>query len=137
MAYVSQESICKSLLTDANKAKKKGNFNEAEMLYLEALERLETAAGPVHPRLAAVLLRLGDFYSTQIRLDDAERIYRRALSIYEHAFGKDNLDVAIALQYLSEILDAQGRNAESAEIRQRSKTILSSRLSGFGGRKTS
>ncbi len=137
MAYVSQESICKSLLTDANKAKKKGNFGEAETLYLEALERLENAAGPVHPRLAAVLLRLGDFYSAQIRLDDAERIYRRALSIYEHAFGKDNLDVAIALQYLSEVLDAQGRSSESAEIRQRSKTILSSRLSGFGGRNPS
>lgn len=137
MAYVSQESICKSLLTDANKAKKKGNLEQAEALYLEALERLEAAAGPVHPRLAAVLLRLGDFYSKSIRFDDAERIYRRALSIYEHAFGADNLDVAIALQYLAEVLDAQGRHPESAEIRQRSKKILSSRLTGFGTAKGS
>lgn len=132
MAYVSQESICKSLLTDANKAKKKGNFEQAEALYLEALERLESAAGPVHPRLAAVLLRLGDFYNTCVRYGDAERIYRRALSIYEHAFGKNNLDVAIALQYLSEVLDAQGRHEEADEIRQRSKEILSTRLGSLG-----
>jgi hypothetical protein len=72
MAYVSQESICKTLITDANKAIKKREFGEAEKLLLEAVQRLENATGPVHPRIASVLIRLGDFYVSQRRFEEAE-----------------------------------------------------------------
>ena len=132
MAYVSQESICKTLITDANKAIKKGDHSQAERLLMEAVGRLENATGPVHPRIASVLLRLGDFYNTQQKFDEAEQQFRRAMNIYESTFGGDNLDVAICLQHLAEALEAQGRRGEATDLRSRSKTILSARLNNFG-----
>lgn len=132
MAYVSQESICKTLITDANKAIKKGEFDQAEKLYREALQRLENATGPIHPRIASVLLRLGDFYSSQHKYIDAEVQFRRAMTIYEHTFGNENLDIAICLQHLSDALQAQGRLGEAGELRAQSKRILAERLSNFG-----
>jgi tetratricopeptide (TPR) repeat protein len=132
MAYVSQESICKTLITDANKAIKKGEPTEAERLFREALQRLENATGPVHPRIASVLLRLGDFYAGQQKYTEAEEQFRRAMSIYEHTFGEENLDIAICLQHLADALQAQGRVTEAGELRTRSKRILSQRLNNFG-----
>lgn len=132
MAYVSQESICKTLITDANKAIKKGEFDYAEQLFREALTRLENATGPVHPRIASVLLRLGDFYHTRQKYDEAELQFRRAMSIYETTFGVENLDVAICLQHLAEALQSQGKAQEAAQLRSRSKRILSERLTNFG-----
>ncbi len=132
MAYVSQESICKTLITDANKAIKKKDFGEAEKLFTEAVQRLETAAGPVHPRIACVLLRLGEFYNTQKRSVEAEVHFRRALDIYEQTFGGENLDIAICLQHLAESLQAQGRASEAQTLRERSNRILLERLNTFG-----
>jgi tetratricopeptide (TPR) repeat protein len=132
MAYVSQESICKTLITDANKAIKKGEFDHAEQLYREALQRLENATGPVHPRIASVLLRLGDFYSARHKYTEAEEQFRRAMSIYETTFGNENLDIAICLQHLSDALDAQGKGQEACSLRAQSKRILSERLNNFG-----
>lgn len=132
MAYVSQESICKTLITDANKAMKKGEFENAEALFQEAVRRLESATGPVHPRIASVLLRLGDFYTSRQKYDEAENQFRRAMSIYENTFGGENLDVAICLQHLAEALYGQGRSQEADEFRMRSKRILAERLSNFG-----
>ena len=136
MAYVSQESICKTLITDANKAMKKGEFCAAETLLLEALQRVEDATGPVHPRMAAVLIRLGDFYRVQGRLDVAEAQFRRALAIYQCAFGDDNLDVAICLQHLAEVLTAECRPGEAEQYRTRSSHILRQRLHRFEFRPT-
>ncbi len=132
MAYVSQESICKTLITDANKAIKKGNFEEAEKLLREAVQRFENATGPVHPRIAVVLLRLGDFYTSQAKYDEAECQFRRAMSIYENTFGSNNLDIAICLQHLAESLESQGRAPEAVQLRARSQRILSERLSNIG-----
>jgi tetratricopeptide (TPR) repeat protein len=132
MAYVSQESICKTLITDANKAIKKSDFVEAERLLCEAVQRLENATGPVHPRIAAVLIRLGDFYASRQRHIEAERQFRRALDIYESTFGNQNLDVAICLQHLADAIDAQERAEEAYMLRERSKKILSDRLNNFG-----
>ena len=97
MAYVSQESICKTLLTDANKALKNGDVGSADALYIAAVERIKNATGPDHPRMAAVLLRLGDFYKDQKKFEQAEVQFRRAMCIYEGAFGLETLDVAICL----------------------------------------
>lgn len=134
MAYVSQESICKTLITDANKAIKKGEFEAAEHLYQEALHRLENATGPVHPRIASVLLRLGDFYSSRQKYIEAEEQFRRAITIYEQTFGDTNLDIAICFQHLSDALHAQGRSEEANRLRVQSKRILSDRLNNFGMR---
>lgn len=132
MAYVSQESICKTLLTDANKAIKKGEFDHAESLFREAVQRLENATGPVHPRIASVLIRLGDFYTSQHKYDEAEEQFRRAMTIYQNTFGDENLDVAICLQHLAEALEAKGRSNEAVQLRDKSRRILSQRLSNFG-----
>lgn len=132
MAYVSQESICKTLITDANKAIKKGDLPYAESLLVEAVQRLENAAGPVHPRIAAVLIRLGDFYTVCRRYCEAEQQFRRALDIYERTFGSDNLDVAICLQHLAQVLSAQNRGQEADLLLERSRTILADRLNNFG-----
>lgn len=132
MAYVSQESICKTLMTDANKAIKRGEFDHAERLFREAVQRLENATGPVHPRIASVLLRLGDFYTSQQKFDEAEEQFRRAMTIYESTSGGNNLDVAICLQHLADALEAKGHSPEASQLRARSKTILSARLTTFG-----
>ncbi len=57
-----------------------GRLDEAEPLYLRALEAQERTLGPSHPDTLLSLSNLADFYRAQGRLDEAESLLRRTVA---------------------------------------------------------
>ena len=68
-------------------------YDQAEPLYMRALEFRETILGKSHPDVAAILNNLGQLYFRQHRYGDAES-YRRALDIREKSLGPSHPDLA-------------------------------------------
>jgi len=52
-----------------------------------------------------------------------ESLYKRALAIYEKAFGPENSDLATSLENYAGLLRATGRSAEATEMETRAKAI--------------
>ena len=71
-----------------------GNYAASEFHLLRAIELREQLLGAHHPDVAMSVLNLGGLRSAQARLDDAEREFQRALSIYRAAFGEMHSGVA-------------------------------------------
>ncbi len=74
-----------------------GRFDEAEPLYLRALEILEKTLGPEHPEVAVSLNNLAELYRAQGRFEEAAPLYEKALAAAEAALGPDHPDVALIL----------------------------------------
>ena len=60
-------------------------YDEAEPLYIRALDITEKALGPEHPSTATFLNNLAGLYHSQGRYGEAEPLYIRALDITEEA----------------------------------------------------
>lgn len=114
----------RNLLSDAERSSKAGEITRAEDLYRQALALAEKGGGLNDQELVTSLIHLADFYFTHRSYDRSEPLYRRALSIYERIFGTENFISAICMRSLGEVLDAQGKAAEAADIRKRSREIL-------------
>ena len=63
------------------------------------------------------------------RYDESEAIYRRALVIFEQAYGREHDEVAVTLHNLAAVLSARGRRKEAVRCYRRSLAIKI-RLSG-------
>ena len=102
------------LASEALTALADGQYADALPRAQEALSLREAALGPSHPDVAASLTTLAEVYRAQGKLDDAERLHRRALGIRE-SLGRDSLESAWSLNYLAVINNARGnyREAES------------------------
>jgi hypothetical protein len=57
-------------------------------------------------------------------MDEAELLYRRALSIRERSFGKEHPDVAIDLNNLASLLQDTNRMAEAEPLYRRALSIM-------------
>ena len=66
-----------------------GRFDEAEKMYLRALQGKEKAWGPEHTSTLDTVNNLGLLYADLGRLDEAEKMYLRALTGYKKALGKE------------------------------------------------
>jgi Flp pilus assembly protein TadD len=64
-----------------------GRYGEAEPLLRRVVQIREDKLGPEHPETASALGGLGMALQRGGDLDGAENEYRRALRIYEKAFG--------------------------------------------------
>ena len=62
-----------------------GRFNEAEKMYLRALQGYEKAWGPEHISTLSTVNNLGVLYADLGRLNEAEKMYLRALQGYKKA----------------------------------------------------
>jgi CHAT domain-containing protein/Flp pilus assembly protein TadD len=100
-----------------------GRYQEAEPLYLRALEIRETALGPNHRAVATSLSSLGIFYSTLGRYSEAEALQLRALEIRESELGSDHTDVALSLTNLASLFRTLGRYAEAEPLLLRALEI--------------
>ncbi|MFN3918930.1 MAG: tetratricopeptide repeat protein, partial [Methylohalobius sp.] len=79
--------------------------------------------GPNHPDVATSLNNLAALYKAQGDYAKAEPLYKRALAIWEKAFGPDHPNVATLLENLAGLYRATNREAEANALEQRAAKI--------------
>ncbi len=114
----------RSTLAEAEQASRQGEAAKSERLYKEALTLAEQAGGLNDQELVTSLIHLADFYFASKSYDRAEPLYRRALEIYERIFGVENFISAICMGSLGDVLAAQGKSSEAADVKRRSREVL-------------
>ncbi|KAN0071275.1 HET domain containing protein [Elaphomyces granulatus] len=117
---------------------KQGKLDEAEKMCQRALQGFEKALGPDHT--STLLMALGPdhtstlntvdtfglVYKSQGKLDEAEKMYRRALQGYEKALGLENvtryLPALETIWSLGDLFAAQGHLDQAKEMYSRART---------------
>lgn len=87
---------------------------KAVRLYNRAIDNATRSVGPDSPFVAAYLARLGSLYEGNGEEEEAERLYLRAVAIYEKAGQRANAQAMFAT--LSNLYQIQGRHRESLAI---------------------
>ncbi len=100
----------------------RGQFGEAEREFATAVE-LAKSLGENDPREALSLFHQADALVAQNRLDDAIRLFERALEIDEKALGPDHPDVAPVLEHYAVPLRRMGRTAQAEAAENRVRII--------------
>jgi len=106
-----------------------GKLEEAEMMYLRALQGTEEALGPKHTSTLDMVNNLGNLYKNQGKLEEAETIYLRVLQGYQEALGADHVQT-----YLPSLSTMWNMGDLYVELNQEEKAVerFSSARSGFG-----
>ena len=101
-------------------------------MYKRALEGYEKALGRDHTSTLITVNDLGNLYSNQGKLAEAEAMYQRALEGYEKALGRDHTSTLSTVGNLGVLYMDQGKLArcicanESGAVRERIKNVLTS-----------
>ena len=90
-----------------------GRYNEAETLFLRALEIYREQSRENHPDAAISLNNLAELYRTQGRYREAEPRFLQALAILREQLGERHPLVATNLNNLAELYRAQARYGEA------------------------
>jgi tetratricopeptide (TPR) repeat protein len=86
-----------------------GRYDQAEPLFLQALELRKRLLGEDHPDIATSLNNLAGLYYYQGRYDQAEPLYLQALELRKRLLGEDHPSVASSLNNLALLYESQGR----------------------------
>ena len=101
----------------------RGQYAEAEPLYLRAIEIRRVVLGEGHPLYAESLNNLAALYQAMGRHDQAEPLFRRAVEIYRTTAGEGHPDYATALNNLAELYRGAGRHGEAEPLFRRAMEI--------------
>jgi len=93
-----------------------GRYEQAEPLYLQALELSQRLLGEDHPNVATSLNNLAGLYKSQGRYNEAEPLYLQALELRKHLLGEDHPNVATSLNDLALLYESQGRYNEAEPL---------------------
>ncbi|KAF2679629.1 hypothetical protein K458DRAFT_115480 [Lentithecium fluviatile CBS 122367] len=93
-----------------------GRFDEAEKMYVRALQGYEKAWGPDHTSTLGTVNNLGLLYADLGRLDEAEKMYVRALQGYEKAWGPDHTSTLDTVNNLGLLYADLGRLDEAEKM---------------------
>jgi tetratricopeptide (TPR) repeat protein len=105
-----------------------GRLDQAETLYLRAVE-LDEKAGPSNAEgLATSLNNLALVHRAQGRLEDAERINLRSLNLLEDALGPSHPNVARSLNNLAAVYRSQGNPDQARPLLERAVAIAETTL---------
>ena len=85
----------------ANLYRDQGKYEQAEPLYVRALEGREAALGAAHPSTLASVNNLAILYYQQGKYEQAEPLYVRALEGYEAALGAAHPDTLRSVNNLA------------------------------------
>src|SRR5205085_2614201 len=85
-----------------------GNYDDAELLFKQALSVQEDALGSMHPDTATALNNLAYFYEHRGKYDDAELLFSRALSIVGEVLGPAHPDTLAAVANLKDLRAKRG-----------------------------
>ena len=67
-----------------------GRYEEAETLYLQALDMFRQSLGEEHPNVALSLNGLAHIYKSQGRYEEAEPLYLQALNMFRQSLGDEH-----------------------------------------------
>ncbi len=105
-----------------------GRYNEAEPLWLQALEIRRQELGEDHLNVADSLNNLANLYQVQGRYSEAEVLHKQALEIWQQKLGQDHSDVATSLNNLAELYRIQGRYRDAEPLFQQASKIRQQQL---------
>ncbi|KAH6708751.1 hypothetical protein BKA61DRAFT_557568 [Leptodontidium sp. MPI-SDFR-AT-0119] len=95
---------------------KNGKVDDAERMYLRALETYELFLPAQQKEMANLAYNLANFYTFQHKFEKAEPMVTKALRAYEESLGPDHHYTLDALANLANILSQQGKETEAEKI---------------------
>ena len=106
---------------------KRGDYARAEPLLTQLLS-LKRPLGPEHPDVAAVLVTLAKLRFSMGRPADAERLWRRVLTVREKVLPPGDLIIAGTIDGLADTCAAQEKRVEELEFRERALAVRETAL---------
>ncbi len=103
-------------------------LEEAEAMFLQALESARELWGESHPQLGTILNNLGQLYVRQEKLDQAEARHREALAIYRATLAEDHPRLATTLANLAQVAGALGDYKTAEQMYREIVPIYRARL---------
>ncbi|XP_059640770.1 uncharacterized protein LOC132282943 [Cornus florida] len=92
-----------------------GKLEEAEKLFLSALQEAKEGFGERDPHVASACNNLAELYRVKRAFDKAEPLYLDAIKILEESLGQDDIRVGVALHNLGQFYLVQ-RKLEDARV---------------------
>ena len=111
-----EENLASSLAWLGYLYESQGRYEEAEPLFLQALELGRWLLGEDHPDVASSLNNLAALYKSQGRYEEAEPLLLQALESRRSLLGKNHSDVASSLNNLAYLYKLQGRYEEAEPL---------------------
>ena len=101
-----------------------GRYDQAEPLYLQALELCKRLLGEDHPQVATSFNNLAGLYESQGRYEQAEPLYLQALELRKRLLGEEHPYVATTLNNLAGLYKSQGRYEQAEPLYLQALEIL-------------
>ncbi|KAM3115321.1 tetratricopeptide repeat protein [Phormidesmis sp. 146-33] len=111
-----EENLTSSLAWLAYLYRSQGRYEQAEPLYLQALELTRSHLEENNPDVAASLNNLAELYRVQGRYEEAQPLYLQALELMRAFTEEDHSNVATTLNNLALLYDSQGRYEEAEPL---------------------
>ncbi len=102
----------------------RGDYDESERLFAEALAISEGLLGAEHPNVADILTNLADVHYAKGDLDGAQAIYERSVAIAEASLGPVHPNLAFTLNNLATVHLKRGELVPAQESLERSLAIF-------------
>ncbi|MEH2458045.1 tetratricopeptide repeat protein, partial [Nostoc sp.] len=87
-----------------------GRYDQAEPLFLQALELRKRLLGDAHPSVATSLNDLALLYNSQGRYDQAEPLFLQALEIRQQVFGINHFNTVTVRQNLENLREKKSNS---------------------------
>lgn len=107
------------LLNLGDLEKERGNGKKAEQLYQQALQVWKPARVDVDSIEALAHARLGEFYLSEGRLQEAEPVLKHALEVRQQVLNREHPHLLESLKTYAKLLRLQGRADEAAPYEAR------------------
>jgi tetratricopeptide (TPR) repeat protein len=125
--------VAASLSQLADMSRHMEEFDTAEARYKASLKMREQVHGPSSSQVGWCLHYLGVCYRDAERWADAEPVVRRALKIREEKFGAASEAARDSMELLAAALEKQGKQSESAELRERIAAVATTTATPAAG----
>ncbi len=112
------------MLDNVNRLYREGKFDEAIIEAEKALKALQTRWGSADQWVGLALKFLAGLYSNVLRYGEAEKHYRRSISIYAAASGEHERVLVVVLDEFSDFLTLLERHAEAASSYQQAAALV-------------
>ncbi|XP_059307255.1 uncharacterized protein LOC132058881 isoform X4 [Lycium ferocissimum] len=100
-----------------------GKLEEAEKLFLSALQEAKEGFGDRDPHVASAYNNLAELYRVEKAFNKAEPMYLEAINILEESFGQDDVRVAAALHNLGQFYLMQRKLEQARGVYERALKI--------------
>ncbi|XP_058752330.1 uncharacterized protein LOC131625490 isoform X3 [Vicia villosa] len=109
-----------------------GKFDDAERLFLAAIQEAKEGFGEQDPHVASACNNLvAEMYRVKKAFDKAEPLYLEAIKILEESFGPDDVRVAVAVHNLGQFYLGQ-RMLDKAQVSYERALKIKRRVLGYG-----